>query len=302
MFKDRLDNAAHWAVEEFSCEHTLRNWSDHTEGLLDSFVADYRRFVNGKYRFARKHGKAVFIDRNISVLKEQFFHSPFMDRFYLGKKLSDSDLDRVYWCICAADYLAPTEMLTLWPKVSGMVFSGEDAANDTLRYARYDAAMGLLEAMHAFAFDLTAHEGEQRRRSSLLSTTHWVYDFPYFSESLLLSRQLSNDRFIERGRLSHIAAAVVLRAQVESIAYRRDVSARCHHVSEQVTAGKRREIYDKIDLLSGVLGQERTYYLRQTYSALNFAVHRGLNFSHGEVWLFLSTVRQIQQTLMEAPL
>lgn len=70
-------------------------------------------------------------------------------------------------------------------------------------------------------------------------------------------------------------------------------------VPEEIPMGKSGEIYEKIKLLSDVIGTESVTFLCKTYDALYAPVHHGLNFSYGEVWNFLETVKWVGNLIEE---
>lgn len=110
-----------------------------------------------------------------------------------------------------------------------------------------------MNAMYEFVFDLMATILEQYKPGSHASSTKWLLGFPYFAQALLMSRQLDSQGYIDIPSVDHVTAGVVLRSQIESIAYRRDLTAVRKGIPEEPDTIQSGDIYGKIALLASTL-------------------------------------------------
>lgn len=301
QFQEATTTLNQWSIEDYSNEERLKTWAGQARAAVDETVSTYRKFINNKETFAARHDRAVFANLDFCELQQQFFSTSFSERFRETAGIDESGLHHIYWCIVAADYLALRQCLDFLPGIAN--FRLPDGSTDPAktRAGRYINVVRLVQAMETFVSDLSATIGEQRKPGSYLQSTKWPFDFRYFAEALLMSRTLDGPNYIDISAADHVTAGVVLRSWIESIAYRRDRTAVGRMVSEEPDSARGGEVYEKIRLLHDKIDSEQITYLCKTYDALNLCVHHALNFSTGEIWIFLETVRRIEKTLHGQP-
>lgn len=265
-------------------------------GELDLFFKHYRSFINSKYQFARKRTKCISM--SFDELQRQFFNTRFIERFLENTELPDGELDRVFWCISAADYLVLSRLLSYAERIPHVTPLDRSLVGQEYelksKFARYCHAVDLFNSMYRFACDLHAHVLDQITPGKHYITTKWPFDFPHVAETLLMGESFDSQYIFDGMSRSHVSSAVLIRSHIEAIAYRRDISSQMAHIPEALSTRESGDVYNKLKQLKDIIGAEQVTYLCKTYSALNYAAHHGLNFSHGEVWIFLETVKSVE--------